>query len=268
MPRGRGPGKGMGKRPMQFTRKAKGGVLTPMQKRFVEEYIIDLDKKKAAERAGIPAKSAAAVGCRWTNAKAYPAVALAIKRALDQKSLLAQYKADDVLRYLQTGAFLDPRPWFKPGSVQEETWKIKEEDYEKLPVEIVRLIKHAEQEMVYKIPDDIDPNKEDLTDDEISRISNPEPVPTGWLLVQLVNKEQLLALVAKHMLSDSINTNGMQIQINWNDMRKPTTVSITNTAKEEDPIEAEILAVNGKKMLPDAQPNAEDQSKPPQSGKG
>lgn len=244
-----------GKKPKHFYRR-RDPVVTPRQKRFVDEYVIDLNKKEAAIRAGISPSKAAWQGCQWTDPKKFPLVCLAIKRALALKESVAQYKADDVLRLLQTGAFLDPRPWFDPHSLKEESWRITKENYDKLPVEIIRLIKFAEPEIEFVVPDPPSITSDDPEDSdeylESKMMAMPEPkaVPTGWLLVQLVDKEQMLAMLAKHMLGEKINTNGMSVQINWNDLRKPTVIQVINNDPVDDPIEAEILKVHNKNSAP------------------
>ena len=71
--------------------------LTPKQERFVEEYLIDLNAKQAAIRAGYSAKSAHVEGSRLlTNAK----VAAAISAAKQERTEATKIDAEYVLRKL------------------------------------------------------------------------------------------------------------------------------------------------------------------------
>jgi phage terminase small subunit len=82
--------------------KSKG--LTPKQKRFIEEYLVDLNATQAAVRAGFSEK--------WAN-KYGPALLgktrfkRAIQEAMDARSVRTQTTADEVLRELRILAFSD-----------------------------------------------------------------------------------------------------------------------------------------------------------------
>jgi phage terminase small subunit len=206
---------------------------------FVAEYAINLDHKEAAIKAGYSPRCASSIGKQLLDPKIFPLVARAVEKALALRESLAEHKSDEVLRLLQTGAFLDYREWFLPGCIKDETWKITEEGYKELPKEILRLIKFVEPEMEYQVEKEFDEET-----GEALPMDQQEPVlkPTGMLLVQLLNKENLLALLSKHMLGDKINVNGNVMQINWSEFRK-TTVEVIQKKLTEDPVEAEILAV-------------------------
>ena len=86
-------------------------MLTPKQKRFVEEYQIDLDARQAALRAGYSPKTA-------HNATVHvlrkPEVRQAVDEALAERSVRTQLTADRVARELMHVAFFDPRRLFGP----------------------------------------------------------------------------------------------------------------------------------------------------------
>lgn len=71
--------------------------LTPKQQRFVDEYIVDLNAKQAAIRAGYSARSAEVQGCRLlSNANVQEAVR---ERTEDRKKDTIA-TAEEVLEYL------------------------------------------------------------------------------------------------------------------------------------------------------------------------
>jgi phage terminase small subunit len=72
--------------------------LTPKQRLFVSEYLIDLNATKAAERAGYSARSARAIG---TENLAKPAIASAIRRAKEERAQRTLVSADWVIRHLK-----------------------------------------------------------------------------------------------------------------------------------------------------------------------
>lgn len=80
--------------------------LTPKQARFVEEYLVDLNATKAAERAGYSARTANEQGARLL-AKA--SVAEAIQAAKLARSQRVEITQDRVLMELARIAFFDPR---------------------------------------------------------------------------------------------------------------------------------------------------------------
>lgn len=76
--------------------------MTEKQKRFVEEYLIDLNASQAAIRAGYSPKTA---GCRTMQV---PAVRAAIDEAIAERSRRTGISQDRVVRELARVAFLDP----------------------------------------------------------------------------------------------------------------------------------------------------------------
>src|ERR1051326_3842030 len=75
--------------------KRKQTELNPKQRRFVEEYLIDLNAKRSATVAGYSAKSAAKIGYRLLRE---PLVAKAMHKALAARSRRTHITADRGLR--------------------------------------------------------------------------------------------------------------------------------------------------------------------------
>jgi len=78
--------------------------LTPKQKRFVEEYLIDLNATQAAVRAGFSSNRASEIG--WQQLQK-TTVKNAIQAAMDRRSLRTETTADEVLREWRILAFSD-----------------------------------------------------------------------------------------------------------------------------------------------------------------
>ncbi len=79
--------------------------LTAKQKRFVEEYLIDLNATQAAIRAGYSAKTADRIGPELLGKTC---VSQAIKEALAEQSKRTGINADRIIRELAKIAFLNP----------------------------------------------------------------------------------------------------------------------------------------------------------------
>ncbi len=91
--------------------------MTPRQRRFVEEYLVDLNATQAAKRAGYSAKSARTRGSKLLR---NPAVAAAIESAQAKRAQRTRVSADRVVTELAKVAFGDPRRLFSwgPGGVE------------------------------------------------------------------------------------------------------------------------------------------------------
>ena len=70
---------------------------TEKQRRFVDEYLVDLNATQAAIRAGYSERSASAIGCENLSK---PELADAISMAQAERSSRTKVTADDVLREL------------------------------------------------------------------------------------------------------------------------------------------------------------------------
>ena len=85
------------------------GKLTPKQARFVDEYLIDLNAKAAATRAGYSVrnpKNADRVG--WANLQ-LPLVQQAIEAKQKRRAGRMEIKADDIAEEIRRVAFADIR---------------------------------------------------------------------------------------------------------------------------------------------------------------
>lgn len=80
--------------------------LTPRQRRFVQEYLIDLNGRQAMRRAGYTGKNPAQVASITLRK---PAIAAAVKKAMDRRARRTQIAADRVLREYARIAFADIR---------------------------------------------------------------------------------------------------------------------------------------------------------------
>lgn len=85
--------------------------LTPKQKRFVDEYLIDLNATQAAIRAGYSPKTANEQGARLL---VNVSIAKAIQEARDKRQQRTEITQDRVLQEYARLAFYDPRKLFRP----------------------------------------------------------------------------------------------------------------------------------------------------------
>lgn len=83
--------------------------LTPKQKRFIEEYLVDLNATQAAIRAGYSEDSAAVIGCENLIK---PNIQAAINEAVAERSKKVEVTQEMVLRELAMIAFVDIRQAF------------------------------------------------------------------------------------------------------------------------------------------------------------
>src|SRR5579875_2449812 len=91
--------------------------LTPKQKRFVEEYLIDLNATQAAIRAGYSAKNADKIGSELLGKTR---VAEAIQKAMDERSKRTEITADRVLQELARIAFDDIKNYLEFRTERQE----------------------------------------------------------------------------------------------------------------------------------------------------
>lgn len=85
--------------------------LPPKQRRFVEEYLVDLNATEAAKRAGYSAKTAYSIGHEILKK---PEAAAEITRLMAERSQRTQVTADRVLKEIARLAFSDVRKLFRP----------------------------------------------------------------------------------------------------------------------------------------------------------
>lgn len=101
-------------------------ALTPRRRRFVAEYLVDLNATQAARRAGYAPRSARGQGSRLLR---HPAVAASIAAAQAARAERTQVTADAVVRELAKVAFGDPRrlfAWGPKGVVLRESSQLSD----------------------------------------------------------------------------------------------------------------------------------------------
>lgn len=84
----------------------RGDGLTNKQRRFVEEYLVDLNAAAAARRAGYSESSASIIGRKNLG---LPQVQAALTAEMDALTLRTHISQDKVMRELARIAFADPR---------------------------------------------------------------------------------------------------------------------------------------------------------------
>lgn len=95
--------------------------LTPKQKRFVDEYLIDLNATQAYIRAGYKASTEAIAGVEGHKLLKNPKIEKAISEAMEKRSKRTNITADRVLNQLAKFAFADIRDLM---TWEEETGRI------------------------------------------------------------------------------------------------------------------------------------------------
>lgn len=84
--------------------------MTPKQKRFVEEYLVDLNATQAAIRAGYSEKTAYRIGANLIQKSS---VSIAIQKALARREKRTEVTSDMVVRELARIAFTDMRTLYR-----------------------------------------------------------------------------------------------------------------------------------------------------------
>jgi len=93
--------------------------LTPKRKRFVDEYLVDLNATRAAIRAGYSRKTAAVIATKMLR---FPNVAAAIKHRIGAREQRTEITQDRVLKELARIAFFDIRKLYdEDGSLKRPT---------------------------------------------------------------------------------------------------------------------------------------------------
>ncbi|CAA2136743.1 terminase small subunit [Hyphomicrobium sp. ghe19] len=80
-------------------------ALTPKQRRFVENYLLDLNATQAAIRAGYSKRTAQEQGSQLLN---HPTIRIAIDAAKAERSAKTEICAEQVLEEIAAMAFYDP----------------------------------------------------------------------------------------------------------------------------------------------------------------
>lgn len=99
-------------------------ALTEKQKRFVEEYLVDLNATQAAIRAGYSEKTARAVGCENLTK---PDIQDAILKGREEQTKRTEVTADRVIQEYARIAFFDPRRLFMDDGKPREICSLDDE---------------------------------------------------------------------------------------------------------------------------------------------
>lgn len=119
------------------SKKGRKAALTPLQKRFAEEYLIDLNATEAAVRAGYSKRSAGALG---HNLLQKPDVAALIQELMDARSKRTEITADKVLQELARVAFSNMKDYAQWG-----TFGVALHDSENLKEDAARCVAEVSQ---------------------------------------------------------------------------------------------------------------------------
>ena len=162
--------------------------LTDKQRVWIAEYITDMNCTRAARVAGF--KHPDVASAKLLNPDKFPLVARAVREAIARKELVAERKADDVLRYIHAAMFFCPGDYFDPGG--KGGWLISQESHRNLPPQIKCLIEEME-----------------------TRTVETEEGTTHTLWVRFVSKATAMTLAAKHQLGEKIavTTNSLSWEI-------------------------------------------------------
>ncbi|UTY50438.1 terminase small subunit [Sinorhizobium fredii] len=157
--------------------------LTPKQRAFVREYLIDLNATQAAIRAGYSEKTAYSIG--EENLRK-PEIAAAIQSAMDLRAKRTEITADRVLQELAKIGFADIRK-----AVKWQSSLITEEDNPHGgDVAVVKTIVTNNVQLV---------SSEDLDDDTAAAVSEISQNATGGLKIKMYDKRAALVDIGKHL---------------------------------------------------------------------
>ncbi len=146
--------------------------ITSKQSRFVEEYIIDFNVRRAAAVAGIGEQYASGL----VTGRLMPKVYAEITRRIAELEFVSELKAEYVRQYIKDVLELCPTDFFLPAP--EGGWLIAQGDYGKLPHSVKRLIESI----------------------ELRNIRG-----NTFLAVQFVSKSASLAMAARYTLTQHID---------------------------------------------------------------
>lgn len=168
--------------------------LTPKQRAFVREYLIDLNATQAAIRAGYSENTAYSIG--QENLKK-PEIASAIEAAMKIRSDRTDITADRVLRELAKIGFADIRK-----AIKWHSHLINEEDNpEGGDVAVIKTIVTNQVELVAS---------EDLDDETAAAISEISQNTSGGIKLKLHDKRAALVDMGRHlgMFTDKVEHSG------------------------------------------------------------
>jgi phage terminase small subunit len=162
---------------------AKKGELTPKQKAFVDEYIIDFNASRAALVARYSKKTAPFIGAENLRK---PQIQAAIQKAIKKREEKTGRTAEDVLNLLWSAAELDPAEY----STIEEGGEVRMKTFDQIKPEVRKLLSKIKQKR--KITESADGSKIYCDDD---------------LEYTIPNKDKMIELLMRHhgLLNDKVN---------------------------------------------------------------
>lgn len=175
--------------------------MTPKQERFVQEYLIDLNKTQAAIRAGYSEKMAYSIGEENTRK---PEIAAAIQAAMDKRAQRTAVTADRVLAELAKVGFSnlsDVTDW----GTKEVAFGFDADGKKLRPEEIgeAAVVTYADAPFVTPI------NRDDLPDDIKASVAEVSLGREGFK-IKMHDKNAALITIARHlgMLKDKTELTG------------------------------------------------------------
>ncbi len=156
--------------------------LNEKQRRFVEEYLIDLNATQAATRAGYSPRTANEQGARLL---AHVSVAQAIRDALDRRSARTEITQDMVLAELAKIGFADMRKLLKWTGNLPRMDLIEAEESGEVEITAANFVRLFDSE--------------ELDDDIVGAIAEISQTKDGALKVKLHDKQAALVNIGKHL---------------------------------------------------------------------
>lgn len=161
--------------------------LDAKERRFVSEYLIDLDTKRAAVAAGYSETVAASKAYQWvSNGKVKPHVFAAVQNAMKVRSDRTEITADRVLKELAKIGFSDIRK-----AISWESSLVTEEDNpEGGDIAIIKKIVTNQVTLV---------SSDDIDDDTAAAISEISQNTSGGIKLKLHDKKAALVDLGRHL---------------------------------------------------------------------
>lgn len=168
--------------------------LDSRERRFVEEYLVDLDPKRAAIAAGYSSSMAASKAYQWvSDGKAKPHVFAAVQTAMDRRSARTEITADRVLRELAKIGFADLR--------KAVIWRAN----------VTGMVEESDGSQRLAVTNEVQLIDSDKLDDETAAaISQIGQTAQGGLTIKFHDKKGALETIGKHlgMFTDKVEVTG------------------------------------------------------------
>lgn len=180
-------------------------ALTAKQRRFVEEYLVDLNATQAAIRAGYSEKTARQAGAENLSK---PVIAEAIQEAQKARSERTEVTQDRVIAELAKIGFADIRKAVQWGPDRQMT-----ETLDGTPI--------ASNGVVLVDSDDLD-------DDTAAAISEVSNTPTG-VKIKMADKQAALVTLLKHLSAGDTGDDAPALTINIQSQEPVGEVRVTRS---------------------------------------